>query len=86
MPLRQKQHQPVVVAEADTTQRQDIQTHLRKAGFTVVEAADTETTMSALEGRSDVRALVTNTHLTTQLMGWRWRDRFASAGPQSASS
>lgn len=65
-----KEHPVVILAEEEVPQRMDIAKHLEAAGFHVLQAADSDEAQALLDGRSDVSAFVTDSHLPGQIDGF----------------
>ena len=60
----------VILTEEDTRQRRDIARHLVEAGFTVVEAGDSDQALTRLKAQPDARGLVTDAHVPGSIDGY----------------
>lgn len=67
---RERQGPLILVLEEEALQREAIASYLNEAGFSVIEAEDSDRAMKILKSRDDLRGFVTDAHVPGRTEGY----------------
>ena len=74
----------IVLVEEETHERVFIADHLSEAGFEVLQADDSDAALAFFEKRSDVRGLVTDSHVPGKVDGFELAHLVRERWPETA--
>lgn len=61
----------ILVIEEETSEREFVVEQINGAGFQALGASDTDEAMRLLDGRHDIRGIVTDAHVPGRVDGWQ---------------